>query len=194
MQAGYLLLHADVTGPFKDKNHAHVEAQRANRYKILHMRIWVFHMDQTSNWAHGIPLALIRMGGQPSYRAVKGRLPHSPPPLGIVLQCWSRYNLWWILISAKQCSVPWEMTIGYIEGTNTTGLNVAWSWLSLHHKAGGIWVVPAGSLHPALHKGSWQECAWTIRHRHLVINIDVRGFTGRGQKTAYTFNWNKLLY
>lgn len=37
-----------------------------------------FSYGSASNWANGIPQALIKMGGQPSYWAVTGKLPRPP--------------------------------------------------------------------------------------------------------------------
>ena len=103
-----------------------------------------FSYGSASNWAHGMPQALIRMGGRLSYWAVTGR---PPRPSCIVLQCWGRYNLQWILIPAKQCSVPWEMSIGYRERKQQH--TIEWDAVKYDCTGPSLCRMCAGSLHSA---------------------------------------------
>lgn len=86
------------------------------------MRLWVFLMDQV---LIGL-MTCHRLWSEWVGSHLTGPWQGDPTSPSIVLQCWSRYNLQWILIPAKQCNVPWEMFVGCIKRKQHT---IEWSRL-----------------------------------------------------------------
>lgn len=169
--------------------------QGADSYMVLHMRPRVFLMDQPliglmawhrlwSEWV-GSGLAGPWQGD-----------PHFPP--GIVLQCWSRYNLQWILIPTKQCNVPWETSTGYKNKDTTTHKWMEQSWA----QRGLLWTCSSIDVCQTNMRHAWRKftscnqpekedsCTWTQQWFELRVStltsqfilwkpwISVTGFRG----------------